>query len=129
MAKTPIEIACKSVNVAALLEEQPREAVKALLKHNLTTCAALEGQILKEIKGKPIVDADGRLDKLLAQDLIKIQGAILEHSKLLLQLEKEEEARPMRTVGQETSKRRKGGKRTASMADLVLEAESIDTLD
>lgn len=70
------------------LAKAPDEAIKALTRHNIAVAALIQNEIMAAIQQNgTVLEADGRLSKLIGDDLLKVQRAMLQSAGLLAQLE------------------------------------------
>lgn len=71
----------------AALENDPRGALKALLRGALATGALLQNELLTEAQRDEFVGEDGRLTEALRDDLLRVQRNLVSIASLLGQLE------------------------------------------
>ena len=70
------------------LAKAPDEAIKALTRHSIAVAALIQNEIMAAVQQNgTVLEKDGRLSKLIGDDLLKVQRSMLQAAGLLAQLE------------------------------------------
>lgn len=113
-------VAKQIINTRQAISEKPEDCIKAILINSISINCQIQDKILKEMHTKDLITDDGRVDKLVTQDLLNIQRALISNCGLLGQIEGI-------LVNQKHKKRDdklKKAKRNKLVSDLILEVNS-----
>lgn len=112
------------INTRQIISENPEVSIKAILSNSISINCQIQDKILKEMQNKKVIGADGRVDKLITQDLLNVQRSLLSHCGLLAQLE----GILYNQKNKQNKDREAKQKRGRLISDIILECNSNDNI-